>query len=151
MSWSNRHHPFKMDCPHQSNPEQNAPRPNPSFIRHFPPRENWIGVTGRVAGWRDCNRKAVPAVVTTVSTQPTASVARAWVPYLCMTVDVLICGGARVPSRGSSGAVASMMRWTLMHQRASKPRSTIRSDVGNQMTSAVARGQGDTVEHNQRW
>jgi hypothetical protein len=38
-------------------------------------------------------------VVTTVSTQPTASVARAWVPYPCVTVDVLVYGGARVPSR----------------------------------------------------
>jgi hypothetical protein len=50
MSWSDLHHPFKMDGPHESNPEQNAPRLNPSFIRHFPPRENRIGVTGGAVG-----------------------------------------------------------------------------------------------------
>jgi hypothetical protein len=111
MSWSDLHHPFKMDGPHQSNPEQNAPRPNPSFISHSPPRENWISVTGWAAGRWDRSCKAVPAVVTMVSTQPTASVACAWVPYPCAIVDVLVCGGARVPSRGSSGAVAARRAW----------------------------------------
>jgi hypothetical protein len=111
MSWSDLHHPFKMDGPDQSNPEQNPPRPNPSFIRHFPSRENRIGVTGWAAGRWDRSRKAVPGVVTTVSTQLTASVAHAWVPYLCTIIDVLVCGGARVPSRGSSGAVAVRRAW----------------------------------------
>jgi hypothetical protein len=67
-SWSDLHHPFKMDGSHQSNPEQNAPRLNPSFIHHFPPRENRIGATRRVAGRWEHNRKVVPAVVTTVPT-----------------------------------------------------------------------------------
>jgi hypothetical protein len=108
-SWSNLHHPFEMDNQHQSNLEQNAPRPNHSFIHHFPPWENQIGAPGRVAGRRDHNCKVVLAMVTTVPTRLATSVARAWVPYPCAAINVLGCGGARVPSRGSSGTVAA--RW----------------------------------------
>jgi hypothetical protein len=85
---------------------KNSLRRNPRAIISSSPHFLWSS-SERATSRRDHSRKVVLAVVTTVPTQLAASVARAWLPYLCTTIDVLGCGGARVLSRGSNGAVAA--------------------------------------------